>query len=229
LMTGRAGLAVHRAAATSPAEVYLQLAPGEACVLQLHDAAASGPAWDYWQPAGEPHTLTGSWVVDFIRGGPELPAATTLDHLASWTEFAGKAGPAFSGTALYTRHFARPGGDAAAWQLDLGQVADSARVTLNGIELAVLTQAPWRVVIPAAGLLADNKLEIAITNLPANRIADLDRRGVPWKKFYNVNMPARQRENAGPDGLFTAAHWAPRPSGLLGPVRLVPLRAFRPE
>jgi len=36
--------------------------------------------------------------------------------------------------------FTRPEGFAAAWQLDLGRVAASARVRLNGRELAVLTQ-----------------------------------------------------------------------------------------
>jgi hypothetical protein len=41
----------------------------------------------------------------------------------------------------------------------------------------------------------------------ANRIIDLDKRGVQWKKFYNINMSARLAENRGPDGLFTAAKW----------------------
>jgi hypothetical protein len=30
---------------------------------------------------------------------------------------------------------------------------------------------------------------VSVTNLSANRIRDLDVRGVPWKKFYNVNFP----------------------------------------
>lgn len=230
LTNGHSGLAAHRTATVGGSEVYLQLAPGETCVVQLHSTAASGPAWIYWQPAGAPIPLAGErgWAVNFTQGGPALPAATTIGTLQSWTEFGGDAGKAFSGTAVYTQHFARPAGSAGAWQLDLGQVGDSARVSLNGRELAVLTQAPWKVVIPAADLQAENTLAVAVTNLAANRIADLDRRHVPWKKFYNVNMPARLRENTGPDGLFTAAHWAPRPSGLLGPVRLVPLQAFTP-
>jgi hypothetical protein len=59
----------------------------------------------------------------------------------------------------------------------------------------------------------------------ANRIADLDRRGVQWKKFYNTNFPARLAANRGPDGLFSAAKWAPLPSGLAGPVTLTPMHA----
>jgi len=62
-----------------------------------------------------------------------------------------------------------------------------------------------------------------VTNLSANRIRDLDRRGVPWKKFYNVNFPAKLPQNRGADGLFSAAGWEPLDSGLLGPVTLTPL------
>ncbi len=72
-----------------------------------------------------------------------------------------------------------------------------------------------------------NVLEVSVTNLTANRIADLDRRGVSWKKFYNVNIAARLAENRTPDGLFTAAGWEPLDSGLIGPVTLTPLTADR--
>ena len=224
--TGRLGLAAARVAPAQPSRVYLQLAPGESVIVTLDDRAVSGSAWDYWQGAADPRPLGGEWTVRFTDGGPTLPAATTVTTLKSWTEFGGDDVQAFSGTAAYTLRFPRPAGDAPAWRLDLGRVAESARVTLNGRELAVLWQAPYQVVIPADALAAENILEVAVTNLAANRIADLDRRGVPWKKFYNANMPARLRENTGPDGLFTAAGWAPRPSGLLGPVTLTPLRTL---
>ncbi len=64
-----------------------------------------------------------------------------------------------------------------------------------------------------------NTLEIQVTNLMANRIADLDKRNVFWKKFYNINFPARKAENR-INGLFNASEWKPRESGLLGPVTL---------
>ena len=69
---------------------------------------------------------------------------------------------------------------------------------------------------------------MTVTNLMANRIAALERSGVPWKTFYNVNFPARLPENRGPDGLFSAAKWEPLDSGLLGPVVITPLRITRP-
>jgi len=106
-------------------------------------------------------------------------------------------------------------------------VAESARVQLNGRDLATLIGAPYRLVLDASQLRATNTLEVSVTNLSANRIRDLDRRGVNWKKFYNVNFPARLAENRGPDGLFTAAGWSPLESGLLGPVTLTPIAVVR--
>ncbi|HYJ37192.1 MAG TPA: hypothetical protein VEV87_01190, partial [Chitinophagaceae bacterium] len=60
-------------------------------------------------------------------------------------------------------------------------------------------------------------------NLMANRIAYMDRNKIPWKIFYNINMQARRRENL-KDGLFDASTWQPLPSGLIGPVKLIPLQ-----
>lgn len=230
-MTASAGVPAFRTSRTGPSHVYLQLSPDESCIVQLHRTAPVNHqrSWSYWQPSGEAEPLSGEWSVEFVRGGPALPSSTKVAALRSWTEFGGEAAQAFSGTATYTLEFPRPAGDAAAWQLDLGAVANSARVKLNGHEIAALVQAPWRVVVPADSLRERNTLQIEATNLAANRIADLDRRDVPWKKFYNVNMPARLRENTGRDGLFTAAHWKPRASGLLGPVTLAPVRRLDPS
>ena len=99
---------------------------------------------------------------------------------------------------------------------------------LNGQALGTSIGSPHRFIVPDGMLRSSNALEVAVTNLSANRIADLDRRGVPWKKFYNVNFPARLPENRGPDGLFSAAKWEPLDSGLLGPVVITPLRTTRP-
>lgn len=46
-----------------------------------------------------------------------------------------------------------------------------------------------------------------------------DRNQLPWKIFYNTNMPVRRGENV-KNGLFDASSWKPLPSGLLGPVTL---------
>ena len=111
-----------------------------------------------------------------------------------------------------------------AWLLDLGEVRESARVKLNGQLFTTLIGPKYQVIIDQASLQEQNQLEIEVSNLMANRIAFLDKSGTPWKKFYNINISARKRENLGPLGIFDASNWEPRPSGLLGPVSMAPIK-----
>jgi hypothetical protein len=110
---------------------------------------------------------------------------------------------------------------------DLGKVNETAEVFLNGKKLATLVGPTFKLIIPASQLKVTNRLEIIVANLMANRIAYMDRNNIPWKIFYNTNMPARRRENA-KNGLFDASSWKPLASGLLGPVILTPVKAFKP-
>jgi hypothetical protein len=68
-----------------------------------------------------------------------------------------------------------------------------------------------------------NLLEIEVTNLPANRIRDLDVRQVDWKVMKEINLVDLRYKP------FDASAWEVAPSGLLGPVRLVPLRIVKPR
>ncbi|HEV2765654.1 MAG TPA: hypothetical protein VGV38_21905, partial [Pyrinomonadaceae bacterium] len=222
-MTGESGLAPIRTAADGAAEVYLQLAPGESRVVKTFGGAVRGPAYEYFRLAGEPVLLNGEWSVRFVEGGPELPPARRANGLEPWTNFDGDAYKRFSGTAVYTHTFEGPRARATDYVLHLGRVAESARVRLNGTDLGTHIVAPFRVRVPASLLRDRNTLEVTVSNLMANRIIDMERRGVRWKKFYNTNFPARRPENRGADGLFDASKWSPRDSGLLGPVTLAPV------
>jgi len=221
-----------RAALTRPAgsggrEVYLDLPAGESLILSSSAIAASVPA-SMVTVAGAAIPIDGPWTLSFVAGGPTLPAAQTIARLSSWTALGGDTVRAFSGTATYVARFPRPRGGADLWRLDLGRVHDSAHVRLNGQDLETLIGPHFRLTLTPDRLRASNLLEVTVTNLMANRIAALERSGVPWKTFYNVNFPARLPENRGPDGLFSAAKWEPLDSGLLGPVVITPLRITRP-
>lgn len=209
--------------------VYLQLAPGETCILDTYSTGTSGQPYPYMQTVGQQRAVTGTWDVRFIQGGPRLPANLKIDHLRSWTEFEGDDVKNFSGTAQYTISFAKPSDTADTWRLDLGTVEESAVVVLNGQELGTLLGPVYQLEIPTELLKASNRLEIRISNSMANRIAYMDRSKIPWKKFYNTNMPSRFPENQGADGLFTAVGWVPAASGLIGPVTLTPLQHFHPK
>ncbi|HVU23117.1 MAG TPA: glycosyl hydrolase [Opitutus sp.] len=219
-LTGHTGLAAVRAG-----RIYLQLAPGESMLVRASPAApAPGAlAWPYTQPTGSPIPLNGSWHIAFIKGGPELPPVLNTGVLKSWTDLGGgDALERFAGTARYTLEFELPSsaGSATDWLLDLGDVRESARVRLNGTPLATAWSLPFRVHLGPRVRPGRNVLELDVTNLAANRIRDLDRRGVPWKIMREINFVDI---NYHP---FDASHWPVTPSGLLGPVVLTPLRSL---
>ena len=223
-MSGRHGRLSVRASEAGR-EVYLQMAPGGSLIL-AESPTQAGAAFDQYRAAGEAKDVAGPWAIRFVKGGPRLPSPHVVDRLVSWTTF-GQDAEIFAGTASYTTTFSHPTPLGRLWQLDLGRVAESARIRLNGRDLVTLIGPPYRIVLDGSQLRATNTLEVFVTNLAANRVRDLDRRGVSWKKFYNVNFPARLPENRGPDGLFSAARWEPLESGLLGPVTLTPMEIVR--
>ena len=219
-MTEQTGLAKVRVSPQGTPEVYVQLAPGETCILDANTGPPTGPIYPYLNLAAAPQPLTGLWDLTFLTGGPELPAKLQTRDLASWTALAGEAGKKFSGTATYTTTFALPQGAGDGWLLDLGRVAQSARVQVNGQPATTLIGPVYQVYLPKSQLKPSNTLTVTVSNLMANRIADMDRNHIDWKIFYNTNMPAKLKENRGSDGLFTAEKWEPKESGLLGPVTL---------
>ena len=173
------------------------------------------------KPDGPKQQIGETWNVEFISGGPALPGKFTTTKLDSWTTASDEA-KFFSGIARYTTSFSKPAGTASAWLLDLGEVHETAEVFLNGKKLATLVGPTFQVVIPSSSLSQTNTLEILVANLMANRIIYMEKNNLPWKIFYNINMPARKPENV-KNGLFNAAGWEPLPSGLLGPVTLKPV------
>ena len=89
----------------------------------------------------------------------------------------------------------------------------SARVKLNGKDYGTLITPPFRVVVDNLKP-KDNALEVEVTSVSANRIRDLDRRGVPWKNFHDINFVNIDYQP------FNAADWPLTDCGLLGPVTL---------
>lgn len=205
--------------------VYLQLQPGESCILQTSGTALTGTKYNYIDQKGNPQEPGTEWKVQFISGGPTLPGTTDVNNLRSWTDFPVDGVKNFSGTAQYNIRFPQPANDinANAYILDLGKVEQSAEVILNGKKLATLIGPVYTLVIPASQFAQSNLLQVNVSNSMTNRIIYLEKQGAPYKKFYNVNFPARLAANRGSNGLFTAINWQPEPSGLTSAVTLTPV------
>jgi hypothetical protein len=222
-MLAQRGLARMRNLTNGDAGVYLQLQPGESCIVQTSAMATQGKLYAYYQPAGKATELNGNWTIRFTDGGPALPPVISTKKLTSWTELGNADTKTFSGIAVYTTTLTKPQGKAAMWQLNLGRVYESAEVYLNGAKLGTLLGPDYSISIPATAFKPVNQLEVRVANLMANRIIDMDQKKIPYKIFYNTNFQAHDKANLGADGLFTAANWSPKPSGIVGVVTLTPL------
>ncbi|HEX9046096.1 MAG TPA: glycosyl hydrolase, partial [Verrucomicrobiae bacterium] len=218
-VTGGSGSAEVQETNGSGSLVRLQLAAGQAVTLRAFaDRKVEGPAWLYWQSKAQPTTIIGDWNVKFLQGGPVLPAEFQTTKLASWTTFPDTNSQAFAGTAKYEIAFNAPAPNATqSYFLDLGDVRQSARVHVNGKDYGTLITPPFRVVVDNLKPTG-NVLEVEVTSVAANRIRDLDRRGVNWKYFKDINVV---NENYKP---FNAADWPLTDCGLLGPVTVTPVK-----
>lgn len=200
----------------------LQIRNGEGIIVRTSEQSTRHKPFPYVRIMGDRLTLDGPWQLTFVKGGPTLPGPVTVQALRSWTTMDIDGGESFSGTACYSTVVELPD----TWEedvlLELGTVKETARVLVNGVSVDTLIGPNYTVVVDRKLFTGTDTLQVEVSNLMANRIADLDRRGVFWKKFYNLNFPARLAQNRR-DGLFSAADWAPIESGLLGPVSITPV------
>jgi hypothetical protein len=198
--------------------IYLQLKPGESRILRTFDKKkVQGEKWPVLARSGEPLTVKGEWKITFVDGAPKLPADISTTELESWTGIGDAEAKRFAGTARYSIDVEIPEG-VDTWEIDLGDVRESARVFINGKEVAALYSVPFSAPVGRHLKAGRNRLEIEVTNLSANRIRDLDVRKVQWKIFHEINFVNHNYKK------FDASKWPLTPSGLLGPVTLTPMK-----
>lgn len=155
---GHSGLATLIDAESGP-KIPLRLEPGESIILRtFRDKEAEARPWSGAIPDAPRRILGGKWTVHFPSQGP---METTL--LGSWRTWPGQPPADQSAVVRYELEFdATPGRDAA---LDLGKVAHTARVTLNGNDLGTSFAPPHRFPLGNSLKSEDNRLEVTVTSL----------------------------------------------------------------
>lgn len=182
--------------------VELNLAPNDAqLVVFAKDAGSTAREVVGRKP------LAGDWSLAFTDDQGKAVEQTHV-ALGSWTQSPLPALKYFSGTARYRLHIERASACPSDCRLDLGEVRDLARVTLNGKALGVLWKPPYIVDLPLRR--GANTLEVEVTN--------------PWmNRIIGDAQPGATRVLTGSEHAYTAE--APvRAAGLLGPVQLIHLR-----
>jgi hypothetical protein len=185
-------------------------------------------------------TVEGSWEVAFSPawGGP---SSITFPALIDWTSHELPGIRYYSGTAEYTKTFQfNPVGKGAKVLLDLGVCHHLAAITCNGRALGVLWTAPWRIDLSDVIKPGENKLQIKITNVWANRLIGDEQQPPDWewedgdpdiksgqfmKAFPEWFLEGKARPSSQRYTFTTWNYFTPKSplvaSGLLGPVRIV--------
>ncbi|MCM1356020.1 MAG: hypothetical protein NC212_06415 [Staphylococcus sp.] len=220
-LNGISGLAKTRSSRSGTTEVRLQLAPGQSLLLKTfperHDELTP---WKYIESKGSPIEFKDGWAITFLQSEPAIDGTFAIDSLAPWTELATEAAKVNFGTGRYTIEFDLPeAADADDWLLDLGDVRESAEVSVNGQPAGKAWAVPFTLRIGHLLHPGSNSLTIDVTNIQANRIADYERRGVEWRIFKDANIASVTNAK-----VFTFGDWPTLPAGLNSTVRLIPLK-----
>lgn len=207
-------------------EVAVRLRSGESRILIVRDrpgdtARSSAEKQEATKP-GTPdrHRATIDlssvpWRLSFLEEAPRVGKTFRLNGLRSWEQLSDSARVTM-GTGVYETTFKLTGRQASArWEIDLGDVRESARVYINGRYLGCAWAVPFVLDCRDALKRGRNTLRIEVTNLPANRIADMDRRGVVWRKMKEINVVDINYKKT------TYAGWEPLPGGLNSTVKLI--------
>lgn len=72
--------------------------------------------------------------------------------------------------------------------LRLGDVRESAHIYINGQDAGVVFAVPFDIDITPYLRAGKNTLRIEVTSLAANYLAEMDRRGIVWRKFKDANI-----------------------------------------
>ena len=168
---------------------------------------------------GESIDLTANtWKLSFTEEAPKVEETFSLKGLKTWESLSAKA-QVTMGTGVYETTFKLSKEQAKKqWSIDLGDVRESARVYINGHYIGCAWAVPYILHCKDALSKGKNTIRIEVTNLPANRIAALDREGVKWRKMKEINVVDINYKKT------TYDKWEPVPSGLNSTVKLVEVK-----
>ncbi|MCW3806939.1 alpha-L-rhamnosidase [Plebeiibacterium marinum] len=199
-------------------KVRIQLKSGESVIMKTYNnKKISIDPWPYIQESGNPFILKNNWKLTFKESIPAIADTFLLPQLIPWTQLENEVAKENMGTAVYSTSFSVNKQNANEWLLDLGDVRETARVIINGQYVQTLWSVPYRLFIGDYLKNGLNSIDIEVTGLPANHISSLDKKGVEWRIFKEINFVDLNYKKTG------YAHWETMPAGLNSQVKLIPL------
>ena len=211
-------------------KIRVRLRSGESMILQTFNEKGTGLESMLYVlgspnptiPLAPPIEINKGWTLSFIESAPQVDSQYAIDTLRTW-EGLDDTTAHLMGTGVYECDFKLSRKNVKFknndWVIDLGDVRESARVYINDVKIGCAWSVPYTLVFPGNLLKkGKNHIRIEVTNLPANRIAQMDREGVKWRKMNEINVVDINYKNTTYDG------WAPVPSGLNSKVTIAPIK-----
>lgn len=205
--------------------ILVNLRSGESIILQtfnhkdeaLNKELASLPVRGEWKKTSPIVKTLNNWKLSFTEATPAISKTYNLDTTKAW-ENLDDSTRTLMGTGVYECTINLSAAELKkgnSWTIDLGDVRESARVYVNDSLIGCAWAVPYR--LSFANLLhkGNNKIRIEVTNLPANRISELDRQGYKWRKFDEINVVDINYKKT------SYADWTPVASGLNSEVKLI--------
>jgi hypothetical protein len=191
-------------------KVSLQLEPWETIFVVFRAGSISSSRHLLPETESVLAVVPGPWMVTF-QANHGAPARMTVANLTQWNESTDSGVRYFSGTATYTKIVYAPG----AWfipserlWIDLGDVRDVGEIYLNGRPVGIAWKWPFKLDATDRFRRGNNTLEIRVTNTWVNRI--IGDRQPNVDRTYTFTSPPVYEANS-----------PLKPSGLLGPVRIL--------
>ncbi|MCV9386655.1 glycosyl hydrolase [Reichenbachiella ulvae] len=150
-------------------------------------------------------TIEGTWKLMFEEGW-DTPNSTTVQSLASLTDFENETIRHYSGTTTYTNTFSLDQTE-GTFTLDLGEIHNIAAITCNGQMVGTRWASPFSFDVSDYVKIGQNEIEVKITNTWRNQLLYDRQRADGEKKTWTTGF------RPSPDAELDK-------SGLIGPVRI---------
>jgi hypothetical protein len=154
--------------------------------------------------------LNNGWYLHFTESTPNINKQYFIDELKTWENLDENTAK-LMGTGIYSAKLKLTKKDLDGcndWMIDLGDVRESARVYINEQYVGCAWAVPYILQFSNVFKEGINTIRIEVTNLPANRISQLDREGKPWRKMNEINVVDINYNKT------TYENWPRVPSGL---------------
>lgn len=222
---------IRQALVNDEGKVYINLHSGESMILQTYDTDISSSEL----PVDNEETdftvtdipLKGSWTLAFnnalLADGTTFTNSYVLDNLKTWEGIDANTAQ-LMGTGSYETTITLTEDQiktAYRFEIDLGDVRESAKVFINDECIGTAWSVPFRLDCNKTLKAGSNTIRIEVTNLPANRIRQLDKNGTVWRIFDDINFSVISSAEGTTKDSF--ASWNLVPSGLNS---IVTLRAL---